>query len=238
MMQFDIKAILRQFDREAENYIFPMLDNGYYYHGDQKLTIYRDSERWAMTIEVIAYHNHQLDIGGITTHISYFGNCILTKKHNDNDGFFSFPEDEGMPALIKEERTYSSYLNPDVKYIKVRDQLIPVMHDRQHYHNKGILLECPDKIVNYEFMRGLIPDYSDLFWLTRSEMANKIPLDLPMLMELREWHHPDLAMEEKPGKNETFRQLASVISTGDISLYKPVRIANTHWRNWPEGGTL
>lgn len=237
-MQFDVHTILKRFDRAAEDFKFPMLDNGYYFHGDQKLTIYRDSERWAMTIEILAFNNHELDIYGITTHVSIFGNCILSKKHNDNDNFFSFTEDHGMPAFVKDANSYISYLNPEVKNIKVKDKLVPVIHDRQHYYAKGIVLEYPDKIVNYEFMRGLIPDYSDLFWVTREEIANKIPLDLPVLMTLREWYHPDLIMEEKPGKNETFQQLAAVISSGDISAYRPTRTANTHWRNWPEGGAL
>jgi hypothetical protein len=237
-MQFDVRTILKRFDRAAENYEFPMLDNGYYFHGDQKLTLYRDPERWAMTIEALAFNNHELDIYGITNHVTVFGNCILSKKHNDNDNFFVFTEDDGVPAFVKDDNTYISYLNPEVKNIKVKNKLVPVIHDRQHYYAKGIILEYPDKIVNYEFMRGLIPDYSDLFWVTREEIANKIPLDLPVLMTLREWYHPDLVMEEMPGKNETFQQLAAVIASGDISAYSPTRTANTHWRNWPEGGAL
>ena len=28
------------------------------------------------------------------------------------------------------------------------------------------------------------------------------------------------------------------LRTGDVSLYSPAAPANTHWKNWPEGGTL
>ena len=52
------------------------------------------------------------------------------------------------------------------------------------------------------------------------------------------WHHPDVVADERPSANETFQQLAAVLSTGDASLYQPVQPFNTHWRHWPEGGTL
>lgn len=237
-MQFDVTEILRQFDQEAESFTFPMLDNGYYYHGDQKLTIYRDTDRWAMSIETLAFNNHEQTIDGITTHAAVFGNCILTRELNNNDNFFFFAEDNGVPTFLEDDETYISYLNPDAKSIKVREQLVPISHGLQHYYSKGIYLEYSDKIVNYEFLRGLIPESSDLFWVTRHEIAKKIPTDLPVLMTLRNWYHPDLAASEKPSENETFQQLALVISTGDTSFYKPTKEPNTHWKNWPEGGAL
>jgi hypothetical protein len=53
-LMIDRQEILQQLDTEAESYVFPMLDNGYYYHGDQKLTIFRDEKRWAILLEVLA----------------------------------------------------------------------------------------------------------------------------------------------------------------------------------------
>lgn len=123
-MQFDIKEILSQFDQEAESFSFPMLDNGYYYHGDQKLTIYQDAKRWAMSIEVLAYNNHQLSLDGITTHISIFGNCILTEKLNDNNNFFYFAEDDQIPTFIDDDNLYISFLNPEAQNITVRNKKI------------------------------------------------------------------------------------------------------------------
>ncbi|THU32547.1 hypothetical protein FAM09_27550 [Niastella caeni] len=51
--------------------------------------------------------------------------------------------------------------------------------------------------------------------MTRQEIATKIPLDLPEFMTLTNWHHPDLAADEKPSDTETFQQLADVIVTGN-----------------------
>lgn len=44
--------------------------------------------------------------------------------------------------------------------------------------------------------------------------------------------------DRRPSGSETFQQLAQVLVTGDIEKYVPGRPSNTHWSNWPDGGTL
>ena len=59
------------------------------------------------------------------------------------------------------------------------------------------------------------------------------------LLQLEEWHHPDVVDdEERPSGSETFAQLAAVLSSGELAHYRPTRPPNTHWVNWPDGGTL
>jgi hypothetical protein len=130
------------------------------------------------------------------------------------------------------------YLNEKATNIKVRDKLIPIQFDKDYYLKKGIELEFENKITPWEFLRGLIPEQSNLFWLTRKEISKKIPLNLPEFMTLTNWHHPNLALDEKPSEMETFQQLADVIVTGDKTLYNTKETSNTHWSNWPEGGAL
>lgn len=230
------QEILRELDCEAESYVFPMLDNGYYHHGDQKLTIFRDGNKWAILLEILAYHNHEICLNGITTIANVFGNCLT--GWNDNDSFYYFANNDGIDAFLYDETNNVSYLNPAAKTIKVRDVIVPIIFDRNHYLSKNIVLEHDDKITPWEFMRGLIPEFSNLFWLTREDIANKIPIDLPVFMVLVDWHHPDLLEDEKPSDTETFRLLADVIVTGDKSLYHTDEINNTHWTNWPKGGQI
>ena len=73
---------------------------------------------------------------------------------------------------------------------------------------------------------------------TPQERRISILPEMEQLMQLEEWHHPDLAAGEPPSATETFRQLADVLATGDTALYRPSKPANTHWRNWPDAGTL
>ena len=44
--------------------------------------------------------------------------------------------------------------------------------------------------------------------------------------------------DNRPGSYETWRLIAKVIATGDPSVYKPVLAPNTHWKNWPDSGTM
>jgi len=63
--------------------------------------------------------------------------------------------------------------------------------------------------------------------------------EMEPLLQLEEWHHPNVVDDKgRPSTSETFRQLAQVLATGDVSLYHPSQPPNTHWRNWPEGGSL
>lgn len=230
------QEILEQLDSAAGNFEFPMFDNGYYYHGDQKLTIFRDDNRWAILLETLAFNNHEFNIDGITLVADVFGNCLTGS--NENDNFNYFVSDNGVETFLYDEINYVPYLNIEANNVKIRDKIIPIQFNKEHYLNKGIELEFENKITPWEFLRGLIPEQSNLFWLKREEISHKIPIDLPIFMTLSEWHHPDLAGEEKPSDTETFKQLADVIVTGDKTLYNTKEIINTHWTNWPEGGKL
>ena len=48
--------ILEQFDRAAKNFVFPMLDNGYVYPADLRLSIFRDPTQWLMIVEVLGVY--------------------------------------------------------------------------------------------------------------------------------------------------------------------------------------
>jgi hypothetical protein len=74
---------------------------------------------------------------------------------------------------------------------------------------------------------------------TDSERQSNVLRDLKSLLTLDDWHHPDVVEPEcLPSGTATFRQLATVLASGDPSLYLPTESANTHWSNWPEGGLL
>lgn len=63
-------------------------------------------------------------------------------------------------------------------------------------------------------MRGLEPEYNKDFEATEKEIRERIPTDLPKIMELMEWNHPDCADSQLPSKNETFKQITKVLEAG------------------------
>ncbi len=44
--------------------------------------------------------------------------------------------------------------------------------------------------------------------------------------------------KSRPSSYETWKQIAKVIVTNDINNYKPTLKSNTHWKNWPESGSM
>jgi hypothetical protein len=53
---------------------------------------------------------------------------------------------------------------------------------------------------------------------TYQEQRISVLPDMTQLLQLEEWHHPNLADGELASSSETFRQLAQVLATGDAGL--------------------
>jgi len=43
---------------------------------------------------------------------------------------------------------------------------------------------------------------------------------------------------QRSGASQTFQQIAHALVMGAPSDYKASLAPNTHWRHWPDGGTL
>ncbi|GIJ81302.1 hypothetical protein SAMN05443287_1233 [Micromonospora phaseoli] len=85
-----------------------------------------------------------------------------------------------------------------------------------------------------DVLRRLVPDHRELLLADEVELRRRIP----EIMRLDQWHHPDLLQDTPPSQSTTFRQVADVLTTGDVSRYAPDMPPNTHWFNWPESENL
>ncbi|RYF66955.1 MAG: hypothetical protein EOO39_22110 [Cytophagaceae bacterium] len=227
------KEILDALDDAAKCYSFPMLDNGYYYHGDQRLSIYADQERWAILIEVFAFNNHNYDFEGLRTIGSFYGNCITGEK----TVFFRFFSDVSGPTFQTDIRGVPE-VRENTNGICLRDKIIHISHSSDYYNEKGINLSSMPKVNAWEMMRGFIPNERSSYFLSKAEISRSIPADLPILLVLNDWYHPDVAMGELPSSTKSFREFAAVITKLDTTRYARSEISNTHWSNWPGGGGL
>lgn len=234
--KYSAKSILQQFDKCADDFTFPMLDNGYIYHIESRMTGYRDTERWILIIEVVGFNIRGGGHNGINNCLHIFGNCLSFPPGTNNDNVLYMTDNVSNNKTFDEE--YEEHLNQNVNSMLLREKEIKVNHDIEFYLNKGIELEEPSKIMIWEFLRGLIPEYSLDLLATEKEIRKRIPKDIPEFFKLNEWFHPDLADSEKPSNNETFKMIAKALETGIINEYKPTKEPNNHWKNWPDGGTL
>ncbi|PYT63401.1 MAG: hypothetical protein DMG35_04235 [Acidobacteria bacterium] len=246
-MNFDAPSILAVLDRCCDTFIFPMLDNGYVYLAATRLSLYRSVTDWAMVIEVFGFSPRA---GLPDTHIHTFASTLhdrdspekyaSRKAYEDylsnnphNDSRFVFPISEGP----WQDAMDSELVATDAKGIALRGEPL-ALPSYDEYEKHGIELEQPSRIQVYELCRLLADIARTKVLATAQEQRISVLPDMKQILQLEEWHHPNIVEDDRPSSSETFRQLAQVLETGDLKLYHPSKQPNTHWRNWPDGGTL
>lgn len=239
--------ILEVLDRTAELFDFPMLDNGYIYLAAIRLSLFRSSDDWALVIERFGYSPRaylpSIDVMTFASRLHdrpppAKGSTIEHQRQwqslRPSNEFVSFyPLADGDWIDVEDSESVAG----DAAQIVVRDtpRALPALDE---YLRHGIALEDPDRVRVFELCRYLAAvARGDVLARPDERRVNVIP-ELPQLLMLDEWHHPDLVSDERPSESETFRQLAEVIETGDATRYRPTREPNTHWKYWPDGGSL
>ena len=233
---YTAKDILEQLDQSAANFEFPMLDNAYVYPVTNRLSAYRDHERWMIIIEAVGFSYRGGGHNGISNCLYIYGNQLNQKPGSNNANFIRFTSDSTAGPTF--DTTAEEFLNPYVNSMLLREREISIPNDPQFYSAQGAKTERTERVTIWEMLRGLEPEHRGEFFATSTELQQRVPEDLPLFLRLEEWHHPDLANGEQPGRNETFIMLADALETGDLSIFQPKSSPNTHWSNWPEGGTL
>ncbi len=210
----DAAEILAQLDVAAQDFRFPDLGHGYYYAVDAKLHGFRDDARWALVVEAVGYSPRA---GNLVDVLHVFGNCLTRGGPGfENDDFLNRVENWEELEDVDEPEVYRG--GP----IVVRGRAIAVD-------------AAPGSDLE-RVLRLLVPEHRELLLADEAELRRRIPADLPEVLRLDEWQHPD--GQEPPSGSETFRQVAEVLATGDLRRYSPSGAPNTHWSNWPESGSL
>ena len=241
-----IESILAALDRAADNFVFPMLDNGYVYLAATRLSLYRGERDWALVTEVFGFSPRA---EAPDTHTCTVASRLLDRKQEkdfrpggyeqylranpDWEQRFFWPIDgNGWQDPEDSERVAGNATE-----LSVRGRIIP-LPSQDEYAARGIELAEPPGVKTFELCRWLADVARDDVLATPAERRANVPPDLEQILQLEEWHHPDLVSGERPSGSNTFRQLAEVLVTGDVARYRPSVPPNTHWRNWPGGGSL
>lgn len=233
---FTTEEILSQLDECARQFSFPMLDNGYVYLGDTRMSAYRDNERWALVIEVLGYNLRTGWHDGLNSCVHCFGNCLQQQPGITDDSFLSVTAD-GLEGPTFEDGC-SWCIRDEATSIRIRGMTVPLRLSSEQLKEKEIELVEEPQLTGAELLRSLLPEHRQQLFATEEELLIWVPPDLPLLLRLDEWYHPDLADGEMPSDNEAFQLIAEVLVAGDASRYRPRTEPNTHWKNWPEGGSL
>jgi hypothetical protein len=234
--RMDTASILKQLDEAARGFVFPMLDNGYVYPADVRLTVYRDSRDWLMIIEVLGAFTAKVSgRDSFQNSLHLFGSAIHQKPGMVDASLFPVESLEDDPLF---EDEYEWNLRPEARSLCIRGSAVIFDPSPESLAKKGIELLDPPSIDPPAVLRSLLPEHRNALLASEDELAAHNPKHLPLWLRLDEWNHPDLAGDVMPSDSETFRMLADAIVAGDTSLYAPMLPPNTHWKYWPEGGTL
>ncbi|HSY20374.1 MAG TPA: hypothetical protein VK815_18665 [Candidatus Acidoferrales bacterium] len=244
-MKYTAKEVLSVLDACCDKFTFPMLDNGYVYLGATRLSVFRSEENWAITIEVFGFSPRS---GIPDTHIYTFAGKLWNLKRPENyvsrqayenylannpnnESRFIFPVEEGDWIDGEDVAANSSV-------VMVRGESVPLPTPGD-FKKFGIELEDEPEMRIYELCRFLTEIRREALLATPDELRGNIDPQMQQILRLDEWNHPDVVNNDcRPSKSETFQQLAEVIVSGDVRKYQPTLQPNTHWHNWPDGGTL
>lgn len=227
--------ILDQLDACARGFTFPVLDNGYIYPVDQRMHVMRADTLWMIVIESLGFNPRAGGIDGIQNCVHLFGNALHRPPGTANEDFLN-PFDYPQENVFDEE--YQWEVNPKLDHLMIRGHRVPVDLRPHQLAAKGIKLLRPPVIDPPALLRSLVPEYRELLLATPEELRARNPHGIPTILVLDQWNHPDVCGEVMPSQSETFQMLAALVETGRLDEYHPSLSANTHWSNWPEGGTL
>ena len=216
MSNITAAEILTACDRAAEEYVFPMLDNGYQYPVDVRLHAYGDADRWLLLFETVGYDTRAMNLTNVVTHIGRLEGAQPLAK---------------AVMMLDRLDNHDEILDDDGEHIRAEaPQAVVAGHALPAAMTPGLLI--------WDFCRTLVPVHRAALLLSLSEIAPLHAAGLAELLTLDQWNHPDLSQGELPSDTEAFQQLASVMAQADPTLYHPSEEPNTHWSNWPEGGLL
>jgi hypothetical protein len=244
-MKYTSEEILSVLDDCCDKFKFPMLDNGYLYLGTARLTVFRSEENWAITIEIFGFSPRA---GIPDTHIYTFAGKLWNRKRPEDyvsrqayeNYLATNPNNESRFILPVAEGDWmdGEYVATNSSELVVRGESIrlPSLEDFKQF---GIKVENDNEIRIYELCRFFVEIRRDALLATPDELRVNIDPQMQQMLQLNEWNHPNVVSDDcRPSNSETFRQLAEAIVSGDAHRYQPTLQPNTHWRNWPDGGTL
>lgn len=247
-MSWSPDKILTILDRCCDDFRFPILDNGYVYLAATRLSLHRSETEWALSVEVFGFSPrvgdpevsvstfasrlHERDKPSSYVHRKAREAYLATNPHNEHRSFFPLDLTGARPGDDGEllERT--------ARTVTLRGGTVDVP-SASECERLAVRLESPPTLHVFELCRALAATHRDQVLASPLERRVSILPDMQEILVLDEWHHPNVVdRNERPSNSETFRQIAEVLVSGDTTRYRPSEQPNTHWTNWPAGGTL
>jgi hypothetical protein len=224
---FTASQILRQLDRSARAFEFPVLDNAEFRLADVRLTAFRSPSEWLIVFEEIALLVEQTFVNTV----SAYGNKIVRPGAQLSIDTLITPA-SGHP-LWDDEGNFRPNLREFT--IAIDGQPRHFTPSREDYVRAGIGAAAgdPDAAKMLRLLTVLVPGELFVSDARLLDLCGRADASLRRFLQLDDWHHPDVADEELPSDSICLRNLAEALAEDDADSYAcPEEQFNTHWSNW------
>lgn len=223
------------------------LEHGYCKTAGSKIHLYADSARWAIVLEKSGYQNRGFSA---EIELDYIGNCVSypvdkypERNYITNSATVILIDPSEFERIENKKGTEMEtfeLIDPNIKTIKVRDKIIPFDNDHNNYEKVGIAVrnyDNPKQLIGFaDLVRYLNETNGSLISATKDDIQQYIPIDLPWLMTINEFHFVSAYDKANPpSKQETYQLIAKILVTRNTKNWQPTQKANNHWTNWDSG---
>lgn len=234
-------------EQDIKYNFFIDLQHGYCNTAGSYIHLYADNENWAIIFEKCGYFNRATSA---EIELTYIGNCITyqvdeypERNYISNVSRVTLIDSDEYKRIENKEGTEMEtfeLIDAFVKEIKVRDATISFENSFHKYIELGIKIrdyDNPEKLIGFsDIIRYLHETNPDLISATEADIKKCIPIDLPKLLKIPDFHYTSTYDKENlPGNQEINQLIARILVTKDIGFWKPTQKANNHWRNWESG---
>lgn len=212
--------ILSCLDKAANNWDFPGFDNMNYDMVTARLTGFRNDEDWALTIEqVVSWYS----LNGVepVLMVFAFGSRLLI-----NEPFVTyFPVKYPLGELEDNQEDI-----PESISVMIRGEQFTI--DSNEVERNPHLSDY----IDFDLIIHLVDRYRAKILATQTEFREIVPAQLTQIIQLDNWHHPDVYNPNSefsmPSKTKSMQMIAQVLAFGKPELYQPCEENNVDWRKW------
>jgi hypothetical protein len=223
------RELLRDFDKHAAEYNFPVFDNAYLEFAASRLSAFTSSESWLTTFEVLGFSTRESEF---LNDLYAYGSCVKT------EGF------QGEELLIASDRERSLFDRDtnvfaadwsDLSF-KLLGETIRLRPSKDDYLQANLAIDRPPgpgSLTEAELLRFLVHRFGDHLFLGDADLLARFPQCVRMrkFLQTTSWQHPDVSAGDLPSENPSIRSLVSALIADDPSIFDPAQ-ANTDWTMW------
>ncbi len=152
----DTSQILKEMDKHASEFDFPILDNAYIEFGAARLTVFLGPREWLIVFEVLGFSIREIQF---VDDLYAFGSCV------ERQGFIAeeIPISSAPEHPLFDPITNESVADWNSWSIRFRDQTLSFSPTREEYETAGIVIDRPKgpgSITEIELLRFFSADWA------------------------------------------------------------------------------